>query len=369
MKSLILLFLAIFYLEAKYLDSKSCSECHEQIYNEHTKSMHHNSTIFRDEVHKKVALATSKDSYECALCHMPNTPNLSMVMKDSSKIDENDVRNQDGVSCFYCHQIDKIHTSKLNNINFSRYKEGESITFYGNLPNADGSDKHESASNEIFKNSTVCMGCHSHKENNFGIEVCNSKDEYNATSDCIGCHMPKKDGLVEKYNKKSRSSYATHEFLGIRSDELVKKATKLSLKAEASSIKLSITNKMGHSIITQPMRLKFVKTTIKRGGEVIWSNFKESPLEDKEATFAIIFEDENAQISLPAAARGFKVNNNLKANQIKEITYSVELKKGDEITSTWISYIINPNIAKKMDITDENLTKPLVGDSVTIIYQ
>lgn len=201
MKIVIAILLSILSLNAKYMDSKSCGECHEQIYAEHTKSMHHHSSMFKDEVHKKVALSTSSEKYSCALCHMPSAPNLSALIRGSDKADANDIRNQDGVSCFYCHQIDKVHKSKANNFNFSSYKEGEKATFFGNLNNADFSDKHDNAQNPIYKNSEVCMGCHSHKENEHGIEVCNTKDEFDKTSDCLSCHMVKKPGATEKFNK------------------------------------------------------------------------------------------------------------------------------------------------------------------------
>ncbi len=368
MKFLLFLLIATSMLQAKYFDSKSCAECHDTIYEEHTKSMHHNSTIFRDEVHKKVADMTSKDKYECALCHMPSTPNLRAVMQDKSKIDESLAQNQDGVSCFYCHQIDKVHKSKSNNINF--VKSNQKPVFYGNLYNPDFSDMHASAENEIFKNSEVCMGCHSHKENDFGLEVCNAKNEYDETSNCIACHMSKRDGAVEKNDKKNRKQYANHEFASIRSAVMVKEAVALELKQVEDGVELSITNKMGHSIITQPMRLKFVKTTLKRGDEIIWSNFSESALEDKEATFVMILEDSEKNPTIPANAVAYKVNQNLKANTTKTLTYKLDdLQKGDIVTSTWVSFTINPNIAKKLNLSDEELSKPIFGESKSIVIK
>lgn len=368
MKFLIFLLVITSILQAKYMDSKSCFECHDTIYEEHTKSMHHNSTIFRDEVHKKVADMTSKEKYECALCHMPSTPNLREVMQDKSKIDEKLMQNQDGVSCFYCHQIDQVHKSKANNINF--VKTYDRVVFYGNLEKADSSERHGSDNNDIFKNSEVCMGCHSHKENENGIEVCNAKNEYDSTSNCISCHMAKKAGAVERADKKGRKEYASHEFVGIRSSAMVKEAIELGLTQTDNKITLNIKNKMGHSIITQPMRLKFVKTTITRNNEVIWSNFKESPLEDKEATFAIILEDEQKNPTIPSKAVAYKVNQNLKANGTKSVTYNIDnLKSGDIVKSAWVSYVINPNIAKKLELSNEELSKPIFGDSKTLIVK
>ena len=365
-----ILLLLTLHVEAKYLDSETCKECHEDIHYEHMKSMHSKSSIFSDEVHRKVKNAVNKDKYSCALCHMPSTKNLAAMIRGMEQPNKNSVRQTDGVSCIYCHQIRKIYHGDTYNINFINSINGEKPTMYGNLVNPDDSDKHRAESNEIYKNSEVCMGCHSHKQNSKGFEVCNTKDEYDKTSNCIGCHMPKSPGANEKFNKKGRDEYATHQFLGIHSTEMIKKAVKLELSYEDETIELTIVNKMGHSIITHPMRLKFAKTVVTRKGQVIWSNFKDSPVEDKEATFIIVFKDDKDQPAMPHKAIGYKLNRNLKANQSKTIKYHVDnLKKGDEITTTWISYVVNPKIAKKLNLTLQDVIKPYKGVEESIVVR
>ena len=364
MKNILMLLIFTFSLEAKYLDTQTCKECHEDIHYEHTQSMHHKSSLFKDEIHAKVKNAVNKEKYSCALCHMPASSNLRALMKGEAQPDKRDVRQVDGVSCYYCHQIKDIYHTKKYNINISSAKDGEKPTMYGNLMNPDDSDKHKAASNDIYKNSQVCMGCHSHKENVLGFEVCRTQEKEAPQSDCIRCHMPKADGGNEKFNKKGRSEYATHTFLGVHSPEMVKKAVKLDLEydKEESLLHVDITNMMGHYIITHPMRLKFVKTVIKRDGKIIWSNFKKSPIEDKEATFLIVLKDKDDKPTIPNKAVGYKINQNLKAKATKRVTYKVpKLQKGDEVISEWVSYIINPKIAKKLDITTSEIVKPIIG--------
>ena len=352
---------------AKYPSSESCNECHENIYREHTQSMHHKSTIFSNEVHRKVKNAVNPDKYQCAICHMPATKYLRAVMSGDEQPNPDKHRQSDGVSCFFCHQISKIYNSDAHKINFSNYRGEKKPTVFGNLKKPYESNEHESQSNEIYKNSEVCMGCHSHKQNAKGFEVCNTKNEYDKTSDCIGCHMPKTPGTIEKENKGIRDEYVSHEFLGVHSAEMVKKAVKLELSYKDDIIELTIDNRMGHAIITHPMRLKFAKTVVKRDSKVIWSNFKESPIEDKEATFIIVFKDSEDKPAMPHNAIGYKLNRNLKASQSKTIKYKVEgLQKGDEITTTWISYIVNPKVAKKLDITTKEIVKPYKGAEESI---
>lgn len=366
MKYLFLLMISItINASTSYPSSESCNECHDNIYREHTTSMHHKSSIFKDEVHAKMKEATSKDSYKCALCHMPAATNLRSIMSGEKQPDPNDYRQTDGVSCFYCHQISKIYESKAHKINFSDYKGDKKPTVFGNLKKPYESNEHESQDNEIYKNSEVCMGCHSHRENSHGFEVCNTKDQYDKTSDCIGCHMPKISGTVEKKNHGMRKEYASHNFLGVHSQEMVKKAVKLELSYKNEVLELVISNKMGHSIITHPMRLKFAKTTILRDSKIIWSNFKESPIEDEEASFIIVFKDVDGNTSMPNKAVDYKLNRNLLAKETKIIKYKVpKLQKGDEVKTLWISYIVNPQIAKKLDITTKDIVKPYIGEEV-----
>jgi len=360
--SILLLFAISANAEVKYPSSDSCNECHENIYREHRASMHHNSSLFKDEVHAKVKNAVSKDKYKCAICHMPATKNLRAVMSGEKQPDPKSYRQTDGVSCFFCHQISKIYDSKAHKINFSNYRGEKKPTVFGNLEKPYESNEHNSESNKIYKNSEVCMGCHSHKQNAKGFEVCNTKNQYDKTSDCIGCHMPSTSGTIEKEDKGIRDHYVSHQFLGVHSAEMVKKAVKLELLYENRWLKLTISNKMGHSIITHPMRLKFAKTVITRDKKIIWSNFKDSPLEDKQASFIIVFKDAQGNTVMPHKAIDYKLNRNLKASSSKVIKYSVpKLQKGDEVKTTWISYIINPKIAKKLDITTKDIVKPYEG--------
>lgn len=364
----LLLFLLVITLQAKYLDSKSCQECHEDIHYEHMRSMHSKSSLFSDEVHAKVKNAVNENKYSCALCHMPSTKNLASMIRGLEQPNPSDVRQTDGVSCIYCHQIRDIYHSKQYNINFSSAVSGEKPTMFGNLINPDDSDKHSVSQNEIYKNSEVCMGCHSHKQNAKGFEVCNTKNEFDKTSDCIGCHMPKAPGGNEKFNKKGRDEYITHEFLGVHSEAMVKKAVKIELSYENGVIDLDITNKMGHAIITHPMRLKYAKTTVSRAGKVIWSNFAKTPLEDKEATFIIVFKDDKGDSAMPHKAVAYKVNQNLKAMSSKNVKYNVDaLQKGDEITTQWISHPVNPKIAKKLNISLDKAIKPYKGAKTSIV--
>jgi hypothetical protein len=367
MKIFIFCFLVFKSLTGNYLDSKSCAECHDNIYEEHKGSMHHLSSIHKDPFHRAVKEKTTLEKYDCAFCHSPVASNLLALKNGEEKPNYKSTEENDGVSCFYCHQITKVMEAKHQNINFYNYSGGKP-TFFANIKDPDMSDKHDSQSNEIYQNSRVCMGCHSHKYNSFGVEICNTKSEpIEPQSDCVGCHMPKTNGSPVKVDKKGRSNYATHDFLGIRSNEMIKKAVELKLIKTKKGFDLTIKNKMGHPLILQPMRLKYGQTTIERDGNIIWKNFKASPLEDKEATFTVTYKNDAGVEVLPPQAKGVLFKNNLGANQSKTIHYEFPLQKGDKIITQWYSLIVRPELAKELRLEGEFL-KIYEGIKTQIIY-
>jgi len=369
MKIISLLLLLLISLNAKYMDSKSCKECHDNIYYEHTSSMHSNSSLFKDEFHRKMKELNYPTTYDCARCHTPGAKNLAELISGENQPSHN-IRELDGVSCLYCHQIAKIQKGHKQNKNITTFDRPGKQMVYGTLKRTDVNDKHDSFSlNPIYKNSTVCMGCHSHKRNDtHDVEVCQISMNMEKQTDCIGCHMQKSPGGVTKLNKKGRKEYSSHEFLGIKSRELIKKAVELSLKQNGKDIELTIKNKMGHQILLQPMRLKYVKTVVTREGTVIWENFKKSPYEDKEVTFSKLFEDETGKQVYPPKASKIKYYTNLDMDKSKTVVYHVpDIQKGDIVISTWFSYPIRPSLAKELDITDQKMTKKYKGTTVQLL--
>ena len=365
-----LLILLVFVVEASdYLDSKSCAECHDRIYDEHNFTMHASSSLFKDEFHKKMKELNYPDTYKCAVCHIPGANELEKIITGATQPSRTK-RQLDGVSCFYCHSITAIKKSHYQNSNKTTFKREGKIMVYGFLKNPGDSDKHDSLTLpkrfNIYANSKVCMGCHSHKRNeSHDVEICQiSQDIKNyKQTDCVGCHMPKYSGGATKLNKKGRLEYVSHEFKGIRDKDMVKKAVKLELiKLDQTHIKLTIKNEMGHQILLQPMRLKYAKTTITRDGKVIWQNFKKSPYEDKEATFSKLFMDKNNKQVYPPKAAAIKYYTNLDTYKSKDIIYEVpSLQTGDLIETIWISYPIRPSLAKTLNLTQERLIRQYIG--------
>ena len=86
-----------------------------------------------------------------------------------------------------------------------------------------------------------------------------------------------------------------------------------------------------------------------------------------QRSLPLVFKDDKGDATMPGSARGFKVQQNLEALGSKRVTYSLDLQKGDEVTSTWISYAVNPKIAKKLELTDMSVAQAIKGSAVTLV--
>jgi len=365
-KIILLLSILASLLSAKYLTNKSCKECHEDIYYEY-QSSYHSKTYFNDELHRKVANAVSTETYDCGVCHMPAATTLKEMEIGEKQPTKTSVEQTDAISCFYCHQIGYVKQAHKKNMNFtSKNVEGYKPSMFGSLDNPDESDKHEMSKNPLYKQK-VCLGCHSHKRNSHDVMIFNAMEDNQDSTECIKCHMPNIDGKVEKMNKRGRTKHRSHTFVGIHNLEMRKDALAISIITTNNTIEVTLTNKMPHPLIIQASRLKYLKLNLIRNNEVIWTNFKKSPLEDKQGSFIIEFSDIDGKfVSIPAFAykRGFV--NNLKGKEKRTLKYNVpNVKKGDIIKASMFVILAKPSCSDELNLEDKTLTKPLLMKNFT----
>jgi len=359
MRSVLLIGILFSLLSAKYLTNESCKECHEDIYYEYQTSFH-SKTYFNDELHRKVADKVSTKTYDCAVCHMPGAKNIKELVNGEARPSKLYDEQKDAISCFYCHQIGYVQKAHARNINYlSKKPKGYKPSMFGSLEDVDDSDKHEMLHNPIYKQN-VCLGCHSHKRNSHDVLIFEAIQENQDSTECIKCHMPYVNGGVEKTNKRGRTEHRSHAFEGIHSTEMIKESVDISLQTKDNVVEVTLTNKMPHPLIIQASRLKYLELTLRRGSQIIWKNFKVSPLEDKQGAFVTQFvDDKNESVSIPAFAykRGFV--NNLAPKETKILHYNVgEIQKGDVIEASFYVVLVKPSCSSVLDLKDKSLTKP-----------
>jgi len=358
----LLLLISSFY--GKYLSNHSCKECHEKIYEEFESSAHAKS-FFTDELHRKIALKADSKKYDCAICHMPAANNLKDLVEGKAKPNKNNVTHSDGVSCYFCHTIAYVKKAHKFNINVkSKQANNYKPTLYGRLNNPEDSDKHSSVKNPIY-GKMACLGCHSHKLNDNNVTVFKAMDKNQDSKECINCHMPEVSGGVEKLDKKARGQHASHKFLGLNDAKFRATGVDINITSKKDSLNIILKNKMGHPLIIQPARAKYLEIKIKRDGKTIWQNYKKHPSEDKQGYFAYSFKRNNQKVIIPNKATSGSFNN-IKAKETKTLTYKTPpLKKGDIIEVKLWAKKAKDECSKVIDLKDKSYLKPILIKKVT----
>jgi hypothetical protein len=331
--SLLFTFSFSLFAQNGYLDNHSCNECHEKIYEEYQTSAHAKS-YFTDELHQKIADKVDVKKYSCATCHMPMADNLQDLLDGKARPNKNNKTHTDAISCYFCHTIAYVKKSHKFNINTkARQAENFKPTLYGRLDNPDDSDKHSSSKNPIY-GQKVCMGCHSHKLNENNVTIFRAMTDKQDSVKCIECHMPEIAGGSEKMDKRTRGHHASHKFLGIYDKEFRATGVDINITHTEETIEVTLTNKMGHPLIVQPARVKYLEVKVLREGREIWRNYKEHPREDREVYFEYRFKGKDGKkVVIPATAT-YGEATNLNAREHKRVKYELKLKKGDTIKAS-----------------------------------
>jgi len=355
MKSWITLLLLLAATSQTYaeLENTTCKSCHPVIFEEYQKSIHSKSSIYKDIVHKAVwdmHPAKAKGKYKCAKCH---TPSDHDVMSGKNKLSNNAIQSTEPISCQQCHKIESVekHAKSNKNILTSKkkyffsadpIKKGSKVvfkeesSFFGMFTKKTGSPYHDiDYSNESYYNGDSCMGCHSHKQNSKGFEVCNLEVKQGDSKDsCISCHLPQVQGSLA--NQKESATHAFHgQSIHNSTPALLSKYIKLSLDKSNNGFNINIKNEATHTLFPQPLRLNQLRVSIERDGKVI---------ELKTESFARVIGTDGKP-SMPWMADAIICDT---------------IKEGDTVIVKFGYYIVNPKAAKKLKITDKSVTEFIV---------
>ncbi|MCK4441990.1 MAG: hypothetical protein KAU90_08275 [Sulfurovaceae bacterium] len=344
---LLLPFIILLSLQLSATDVHICQTCHPTIYNEFQESFHKKSSFKKDKVHNAVWQKHpnhAKGNYKCAKCHTPNNP------------------KHEGISCITCHTI--INIEKHPKFNKNIY-ESKPKTFYsaqkgmedkkiiykeksswmGLIRKSIGSPYHNiDYTNKNFYTGKICMGCHSHKQNGHKFTVCQTKMSgiQKKENNCITCHMPQVKGSATSIRESK--THAFHGFAGVRnSHKMLAKYININYKKSKNSFEITIHNKAPHNLLTHPLRVVQLKTTLKREGKT------EKLI---TYTFVKIIGTKNKP-SMPWLATQIVKDTMIKGNETRVITFNKKLQSGDEIETILGYYIVNPKVIKKLGLENE----------------
>jgi hypothetical protein len=347
----LLLFSSLVVANDKFAKNIECKSCHNQIYQEYQTSMHSQSTIYRDEIHSKIwdihPQNIKKEQYKCGQCHTPADENLKNI-QDGKKFMPNkeSQTHNEAISCAYCHRIESIEQHKIANKNIISKEEKK---YFGNLKDAVHSPFHKTDStNQNFKNGNVCIGCHSHKMNKHGMNICstNIKNELDEAN-CVSCHMPKVLGSVSDLHNTTTHSF--HGFPGVHNhQELLAKYVDISILKNISNFEISVDNKSSHSLLLHPLRVAKLKVKVKRDGKV----FKE--FDDKAFVKAI---GSNGKPTPPWLATEVVKDTMIKHNEKRVLKYDFKLQPKDEVVVTLGYFLVNPKALKALNLQNSKIAK------------
>ncbi len=358
-----------------YIESSICKNCHPLIYKELKNSQHNKTSIYGDKIHKAIWNLHPKKAnknYSCGKCHTPSDSKLMNKLKNGKGVPEaNKIQKEDPISCSTCHSIKDIkeHTEENSNIYNNEKKifyssktekiYREESYFFGLFKKTTGSPFHNIKKNEIFANGKVCIGCHSHKKNSKNFTICSIDNiDYKAKNSCITCHMPKVEGSATTI-KKTKTHYS-HTFAGVHKNQnLMKKYLKIDFQKKDNGFEISLKNEANHPLLMHPLRVGVLKVTIYRDGKMI---------KLKPKKFVRIIGD-NQKPAFPWSATTILKDTMLKANENRVIKYQTELKPKDEVNIEFGYFLINPKVAKKLNLENDKVSKYKILKSKNIFIK
>jgi hypothetical protein len=222
-------------LEASdFKTASKCRECHEQIYDQWTTSMH--SQAFRDPIYQVMLRRVDEDRQGrltrfCVSCHAPLATVTRSVPEKLFDGQPRPALLEEGVTCEFCHTIPgsalELKRSSLGSFVFPR--TGQANTLYGRHADAK-TDAHPTDPSKFLLSSELCGTCHRFGHPVSGMPIQNTYEEWKNSSyaaegkRCQDCHMPSYAGKTAN-DGKERPELHAHVFKGGHTEMILKAAT------------------------------------------------------------------------------------------------------------------------------------------------
>ncbi|MBT5230868.1 MAG: hypothetical protein HOM11_11415 [Methylococcales bacterium] len=333
-----------------FAKSDTCKACHTQIFDEFFSSMHANSTPQKDMIHNAVwskhPQNVKQNRYGCGKCHTPAADNLDKMMAKGQQaipMQDNET-HQAGISCAYCHRIKSIQLHQKSNINVISSAEKH---YFGTRDSGVTSPYHEiiKTDNEHFKNGNLCIGCHSHKQNKSGLNVCTTEiQNTEGGPNCVSCHMPKVKGGVSQIS--TTKTHVFHGFSGAHNhSNLLQQYVDLSLYIHSNHFLVMVENQASHAFLLHPLRVAVLKVRIVRG---------EKLMPQKNELFVRVI-GKDGKPAMPWVANTTLKDSMLKAKEKRAVKYNVSLQKGDKVEVVLGYYLVNPKALKPLKLQNEKV--------------
>jgi len=350
---LVFAFVGVAVANQHFAPNNDCKSCHPKIWEEFQTSQHANATIFKDPIHRAVwekHPLKKKNAYKCAKCHTPAADNFKELIEPNGiGPDPNNPTQNDAVACAYCHRIKAIKEGLASNTNIISPTPKK---YFGTRKEHIKSPYHEiDTSNPNFLKGNVCMGCHSHRRNRFGLNVCSTNENREIeNSNCTRCHMPKVKGSVSTLRETKTHTF--HGFPGAHShNQMLRKYVDIEFMPFLKGFDIAINSKLPHDLLLHPARVAFLKVKVLRDGKEVFK---------KQETLVRVLGAEGKPTP-PWLAKEVIKDTMLKANEKRVFSYDFQLQEGDKVVALLGYKLVKPPLAKKLKLTNEPIaTKPFV---------
>lgn len=357
MKNYLFLTLLLFLSSLVFAnESKVCQKCHPIIYEEYYESSHRKASTINNPIHKAMWDKHPKTpkGYTCAKCHSPSDSELMKtgVLKD------NKIQRQEPISCIYCHTIKDVKEGLDSNSNVSTNKKREFYTaqadkkgsakaeyktktsWFGLVKESRNSPFHKiDYNNENYYSGNVCMGCHSHTNNDhsFDISMLDAMIDKNDKNTCVTCHMPQVSGTKVTLNETKTHAY--HGIAGIyHMSKSMGQYIGFKIDKKADEFSVIVINKSNHALFGQSFRQGVLKVEIDRAGKKISL---------KPFIFTRVLGKDGKEV-MP-----WNANETLKDTLVyakREVNFKKSLKSADKVTLTLGVKRISKETAAKLNL-------------------
>ncbi|MBN1561163.1 hypothetical protein JW998_12995 [candidate division KSB1 bacterium] len=328
--------------------SEACADCHVQAVADWRTSRHALSTAATNPFYAAMLKwATSSDGQpqeNCDLCHMP-----ARSLAAAPRLEN------EGVTCDVCHATEpdgKWLRVNPSGVKFGPYDDAVSVV-------------HESQFSEHLVSSRQCLTCHGNLASAHGFAFCSTQKEYLSSSfskqgiTCQDCHMPSIQGVTAELGKIRQVH--SHKFYGGYNPEILRNCAKIELEVRGDSTELTIAVKVinrtvGHALPTgSPMRAVYLSLrALDANGKVIWQNYATNPLlEDPDAVFMRLLEDEAGRPAPPWLATHIKFDQRLQPDETRELLYRISGLNVADIFATLYYRLAPPALLQKLNLDIE----------------
>ena len=347
-----------------FISAEYCRECHKAIYSEWKSSMHAKSAPMSDKVFAKLFNMSGNDTVigrrngkplVCINCHVPTA-----ALDDEVDLTKEPIYSE-GVTCTFCHKIKSIKDEKGRALGAKAYEFNSGEIYSASLVDAK-SDAHETSFNPLFSKSEFCSGCHEKRMNENGLNLCTTYEEFKLSGkaksmSCQDCHMPEREGRVASSSDVEKKMHF-HGSTGGHDIDRVRSVIGLDieLNKESNSFSVIAQNKnAAHKLPTSlPLRQIILKVIqFDERGSIVKENFRNTPMEDKNALFIVAFKDGNGNIMMSSKdAESIAFDNRINPHGDRVIIYDLASGNVAKIRAELYYRLVPEVFAKNGDIDE-----------------